>query len=328
MSRLSKLLSKHIIEPELCEIIREKTFIDFSNRHKQLSAFFFCLIGAALIASYGIANQSTAVVIGAMLIAPLMTPILGTSFAATHGDLHGAIKTFSISTLGTLSVIATSFIIAKTIPTGIPIIGNPEIESRISPSLVDLYIAIGAGLVGAYVLARPTMSDAFPGVAVAVALVPPLCVTGISLASGYWAYAYQSFLLFTVNFFAVQISSSIIFFFLGYGSRRNENQTRIHRVWFFVASITLALLIIPLVDATERTVHATITESAMTQIASQWLENSSYHLVSVNTQDNQITLQIAGFGKLPDINELKALTLKNNLDPNDVRLKVEEEYLL
>lgn len=141
---------------------------------------------SAAIAAFGLLSDSGAVVIGAMLVAPLMTPIMGTAAATVTANNRRLVRALSILALGTLLAIAVGWLVsaiaaghvldARHLPT--------EIRSRTFPGLLDLGIAISAGAAAGYVQPRRSAISALPGVGIAVALVPPLAVVGITANLG------------------------------------------------------------------------------------------------------------------------------------------------
>ena len=178
------------------------------------SGFYLMLALSTAIATLGLIMNSAAVIIGAMIIAPLMNPIISLSYASVRGENILIMRSLLTLVTGILLVLIVSY--ATTSLVGSRVIGN-EIISRINPSLLDLGIAIGAGTAGAYALTRSKIGNALPGVAVAVALVPPLCVTGIGLAFGvqgvidpgselsqpHASISFGAFLLFLTNLAAI-----------------------------------------------------------------------------------------------------------------------------
>ena len=140
--------------------------------------FFVLLIAATIIATFGLIDNSAAVVIGAMIIAPLMDPIVSLAFGIATYNKKLIGQSITLIALGTLIAVITSGFIYQIL--GINFIDN-QILSRTSPNLIDLSVAIAAGMIGAFAQSRSKIASSMAGVAIAVALVPPLCVTGIGL---------------------------------------------------------------------------------------------------------------------------------------------------
>ncbi len=174
------------------------------------------LIFAAAIATLGLVLNSPAVVIGAMLISPLMGPILaaGLSFAAS--DIYLGVKSF-VNLLGSiLTAVLFSAALVWVLPFQSP---TSEILARTQPNLLDLGVAVSSGLAGSYVMARSFGGGgaaALPGVAIAVALMPPLCTVGFGVGSGWnWQIISGACLLFITNLVAIATSAFLVFYILG-----------------------------------------------------------------------------------------------------------------
>jgi uncharacterized hydrophobic protein (TIGR00271 family) len=177
------------------------------------SAYWTMLFLAACIASAGIIADSTATVIGAMIIAPLSTPIMGTALALVKREQTGGVK---FVVLGGLLVIAVGALFSLMLPSPYDLLGNSQVASRTSPRLVDLLSALATGFAGAIALARRDVAAILPGVAISISLVPPLCVVGICLAEGSPSLAFGALVLFLSNFLALVFAGSLVFTTLGY----------------------------------------------------------------------------------------------------------------
>ena len=182
---------------------------------------FFALMGlSTLIAVLGLLADSTAVVIGAMVVAPLMAPVLGISAALVMDWPRRALRSFAVSVGGTLFAVALAALSSRILLTlrSAPIDGElpGEILSRTQPNLFDLGVALVAGAAGAYAQMRRQAGDALIGVAVAVALVPPLGVIGITLQLGEWDMAIGSSLLFLANVSGITAAGALTFVWCGF----------------------------------------------------------------------------------------------------------------
>lgn len=181
--------------------------------------FYFLLIVSTLITTLGILVENAAVVIGGMLIAPLLSPILalGLGIVTTNQEsIKRSIYTILKSTgiVGGISFL-TAFLIGTTEP-----LDNIEILQRIRPSLPYMYIAILSGVGATYAWAKPKLSARLPGIAVVVALLPPLCVTGIGLSEFNREIVTGSFQLFLINLLGIGASSAIVFSLFGFYQMR------------------------------------------------------------------------------------------------------------
>lgn len=169
---------------------------------------------AAVICCYGLFSNSPAVVIGAMIIAMLLGPIVGVALSLVDLD-NPLLAKATIAEIGGVVVVLVTAIILGRIHMDIPI--TQEIMSRTAPNLLDLMIALGGGAAGAYAMISPRLSVAFVGVAIATALVPPLSSCGILFARGEYRLAGGAFLLAFTNIVAIQIAASFVMWVSGYG---------------------------------------------------------------------------------------------------------------
>lgn len=185
--------------------IREEA--SFSKAHLLMNAL------AATIASYGLFANSPAVVIGAMIVAMLLGPIVGVSLALVDSDAKVLLKSLLSLLSGVVAILATAFIIG-TIHRDIPV--TSEIMVRTAPNFLDLMIALAGGAAGAYATVSFRLSVALVGVAIATALVPPLSSAGILLARGEVSLALGALELGVVNLVAIQFSASVVLWLTGF----------------------------------------------------------------------------------------------------------------
>ncbi len=199
---------------------------------------------SALVAIMGLDADSPALVIGAMLIAPLMAPVLGlaANIAMALGR-HATRSAFTVI-LSTAGVILLSYLVAKMLPNGeLP----GEVLARTRPDIRDLVVGLAAGAAGAYATVRSDMSSSLPGVAVAVALIPPLCVVGYTLEAGYPQFAQGAFLLYSANLAAIVFAGTVVFVITGLvPQRRLSTMTPWVAFGVFCAAVATLLIAIPL----------------------------------------------------------------------------------
>lgn len=175
--------------------------------------FIFFIISSCLIATFGLIGNSAAVIIGAMIIAPLMLPLRAMAFGALEGDYHLFKKSLLSITGGTFLALTLSFIIGKI--AGIPSFGS-EVLARTQPNLVDLGIAVTAGGVSGFAKVRRKVNDVLAGTAIAVALMPPLCVVGLTFSQGDFGYSMGALLLYLTNLLGIVLACMLIFIVAGY----------------------------------------------------------------------------------------------------------------
>ncbi len=178
-------------------------------------SFFFLLGMSAVIATLGLLAGSAATIIGAMIVAPLMGPIIGIAYAMVVANRR-LLRRSSLTLLtGVIMTVGVSVLIAQVV--GLRTL-NPEVMARVRPTLIDLGVALAAGAAGAFAKSRRSIADALPGVAIAVALVPPLSVVGIGLSLGDRAVSLGALILFTTNLIGIIFSGGLVFLCQRYGS--------------------------------------------------------------------------------------------------------------
>ena len=191
---------------------REAVVRDVTSGSEPGVRFYLLLTTSALIAAFGLIANSTAVIIGAMLVSPLMTPIIGSSLGLVIGDGRLFANSLRSVVVGTVLAILFSSLLGF-LPLALE--ATPEMLSRVRPTLLDLFVAVLAGFAGAYAMIDEKVSPALPGVAITVAIVPPLANTGICLSLGYYSGAFGSFMLFFANFLSILLVASATFILAG-----------------------------------------------------------------------------------------------------------------
>lgn len=225
---------------------KQQIFEEISLSATSSFDFFLLVVLSCSIATLGLITNSPAVIIGAMLVAPLMSPIIGIGLASIMGEarlarhssialLRGAGLAVLLSTLMTLLNARLPFVILQELPA--------EVLARTHPSPIDLVIAFAGGLAAAYALTRPNISAALPGVAIATALMPPLCTVGIGLALGRWDVAGGATLLFITNAVTIAFAATLVFFMRGFAPETHIVNHHLPRTLSISAVITLILFV-------------------------------------------------------------------------------------
>ena len=192
--------------------------------------FYFMLAAASLIATFGLLGNSAATIIGAMIVAPLMNPIVALAFALVTGHKQWAIRSIFTICNGAILTVAIGWLMTTVLTVSVV---HSEVISRTNPTAFDWGVAIAAGAAAGFANTRNSIANSIAGVAIAVALVPPLSVVGIGLALGNDAIpgigltighnglAHGAALLFLTNLVCIVLSSGIVFALQGYGSAKN-----------------------------------------------------------------------------------------------------------
>jgi uncharacterized hydrophobic protein (TIGR00271 family) len=174
--------------------------------------YLVLVVAACAIATFGLLANSTAVIIGAMIIAPLMLPIRSISWAVLVGDWP--LFWQGLLALGSGVGIAIGLSAGLGHLVGIPVFGS-EVLARGNPNLLDLGVALVAGAIGAYALVQPKVSGTVAGTAIAVALMPPACTVGLALAQGSGLLAQGALLLLVTNLCGIALAGAIVFGIVG-----------------------------------------------------------------------------------------------------------------
>lgn len=286
--------------------IDENLFFEGEMRRRRTFRFFTLMALATTIATFGIASDSTAVVIGAMLIAPLMTPILATSAALLNGWGRRTAHSAFLVAGGIVFAIVFSWLLALMIPNLVAVVQNSQVASRTSPNLIDLAIAIAAGAAGAFAVSRSDVSDTLPGVAVAIALVPPLAVVGVTLRAGDAAQSLGALLLFATNLVSIILTASIVFVVTGYVSlTRVRRESQRLRTSYAGVGIGLMALVIPL-GLTGRAVFEDARNERKVQHAvDEWLGTDTDFVVAVlEVEGRSVEITLLGPGDPPLVSDL------------------------
>lgn len=305
MNTLSKILRDNRFQPADVPRFESKLFYEGARSRPYLERFFVLLILATIISTAGIISDSTATVIGAMIVAPLMTPIMATAAALVMGNMPRAVNRFSLVLVGVVTVVLLAALLS-TLYSGIIVFeSNSQIIARISPRLIDLVAALASGAAGAFCLSREDIADSLPGVAIAISLVPPLCVTGTALAAGEWAAAQGSLLLFITNLLAILLAGGAVLAFLGLNhAAMIEIRGTARRNAFALIILAVVVVAIPLVLTGRKVTQDFVTEFQTRQAAQAWVAGSGFHVRLVQVTDDSVYIAVAGDGSLPAFSEL------------------------
>lgn len=287
------------------EEARRDSLVVVHDPWRQYSSFFWRLVLAAVVATGGIAAASTAVVIGAMLIAPLMSPMLGCALAIVSGRPRAAVRTLLVTAAGVALCIGIAAAVGAVTPVSVNTATNQEVLARTAPRLIDLVVALASGMMAALALVRDDIPDAVPGIAISASLVPPLCVVGVALQAGDIAAARGSMLLFIANFFAIQLMCCAVFAALGLGRRvRSERAGRMRAAWYALTAAGALVVAVPLAVTSWGIIEVSAQERAAAEVTVAWLEDSEYRLREFDMEDGVLSIEIAGVGRAPSLARL------------------------
>ena len=250
------------LEMQLAEPAREELYRSvLDSSHLDLE--YVAMLGfSGLIALFGLLQNSVAVIIGAMLISPLMNPILAGALALILGDWSLGRRAASVLGWSIGGVIALTWLVAWLTPLKQV---TPEILARANPNLLDLLVAVLAGLAGTLALrGGPVGLTIIPGVAIAVAVIPPLAVVGFSLSTYHGAMAWGGFLLFVTNLVSIILSAASVFILFGFRPHEKEEKGHLRlRQRMAISALVLVVLAVPLIHTLGKVVAQANLRSAV-----------------------------------------------------------------
>jgi uncharacterized hydrophobic protein (TIGR00271 family) len=273
--------------------------------HDRLVRFWILFILSVLIAAFGLLDDSTAVVIGAMLLAPLMTPIMGFAGGLVMSWPKRMGESVSLLVMASIVGVALGWLMAALSPVTHLEVLPGEVLGRTSPGMLDLFIALAAGGAGAFATVREDISASLPGVAIAVALVPPLATIGIVMSVGTRQQVMGALLLYVTNIVAIILSASIVFLATGFVPKRRVERIK-ERVWIGIAITFFVLLLIslPLYNAVQAAVRQAQTTDAANRVVKDWIGDAPMRIESISVKENAVDVILITLQEPPSVNEL------------------------
>lgn len=275
--------------------------VPFLRRFGALLAF------SVLIAVLGLARDSGPVVIGAMLVSPLTTPLLGLSTALVMAWPRRQLESLAILVLASLAGIVVAWATLWLIPEPkFVTLASQELLARTEPRLLDLGIAIVAGAAGAYVLVRREAVGALPGVAIAVALVPPLATVGMMLELGEGLLAADALLLYLTNLAGIVLAASLVMLLTGMRPYTSHGERLPRRAWIGILAASLAVLAVsvPLVVHTSDQLDEAIEHDDATSAIDEWSAGTGLEIADVRVEEDSVHADVAGPEPPPPLDPL------------------------
>lgn len=309
--------------------IRSQLLFEGRDEQSRLVRFSILMALASAIAAMGVRGDSTGVVIGAMLVAPLMTPLMAMSLSLVMGWPRRLGRHALVTAAGVAIAIGVSGLVGLIVPAGTDLSTNTQVLSRVTPTFLDLLIACAAGAAGAYAISRRDVADSLPGAAIAISLVPPLSVTGITLTAGDRTAAAGSFLLFATNAVAILVVGGLTFVLTGVAPLRAMSDIRQRSSTALAAIATITAVVLGGLFANGgAAAHNVLERSTIQDGVDDWLDPHPDHgLVRIDIGDDDVTVVVAGpTGDPPaaaDLAPVLAEALDRDLQVT-VRLVVEE----
>lgn len=287
------------------------------------SAFWVLLLLSAVIASAGVVSDATATVIGAMIVAPLMKPILGTALALVMAHQRELRDSVLLILVGAAAVVVVAFLLGLVVTTDVVAETNSQVAGRVHPRIIDLVSAVATGMVGAFALVRWDVSDTLPGVAIAISLVPPLAVVGLTLESGAPDQALGAFLLFATNVAAIVATGTGVLLFyrvreVARAGGREVGALRGSRL--AVVAGVLVLIAVPLGIGSSQVIRQQAIVTAAEPVAAAWAESEGW-LVNEVTYRGDV-LRIVAVGPPPEADEAALRRALDDAGLEDVDARV------
>ncbi|WP_103512317.1 TIGR00341 family protein [Streptomyces sp. SM13] len=266
------------------------------------SAFWTMLGLSSVIAAGGVLTDSTATVIGAMIIAPLSTPIMGIALGSVQRRRTGSAWTVLFACL---LVIGIGMGMSVVLPGDYDLLSNGQISSRTSPGLMDLIAALATGFAGAVALARRDVAAVLPGVAIAISLVPPLVVAGVCLGQFSGWLALGALVLFVSNLFALVFGGIVVFASLGYAAEADKKAGRPARRTYAAMVLLFAVVFVPLTANTVATLLLNVWTGRTRSVAQQWLaDEPGASVTRVDATSRTMYIHVRIPGDLPPVESL------------------------
>jgi uncharacterized hydrophobic protein (TIGR00271 family) len=290
---------------------KEKQDLDvyrvLSEGARQTAEYYVLIVLSCLIATMGLIQGSVAVIIGAMIIAPLMTPILGFSLGVIWGDFRLLRIAFSSLFRGIILAVAISALLAFVVPISH---FSGEIISRANPSLFDIIVALGSGALAAYGYANKKVSSALTGIAIAVALMPPLCTVGIGLGKLDPRIASEAAVLFAINLVSISLAAAVVFWLMRIHpfSEDREEVKRRALSQIVLSAALLCLITVPVALSVHTGVELEQAQRESRRFVAQYLPGSSVVSAEIRRDGsgNVLSLTVAT-GKDVTTDEVRAL---------------------
>lgn len=323
------------------EHMRDAVFFDEPGRAQRVRRFWILLVLSSAIAASGVIGDSTATVIGAMIVAPMMLPIQGTMLATVLGERVNFGRSLFTMVAGAAGAIAIGYLVGLLVVVPQTAATNPQIGERATPDLMSLFGALATGAVASIALVRKDISDTLPGVAIAISLVPPLVVVGVAAESGDYAASLGSLLLFVANVAAILGTGVVVMAFYrvqrwgsftvgdaapatpatpattATGAVRplaTVNRRRSH----ITIAVLLVLIAIPLTISTYRTVTSTLASSDVDAAARSWADDEALEVLGIATESPGYVVRVTGGDAMPDVTSLQKALEAEDVDPSTV----------
>lgn len=308
--------------------MRTAVFFDEPGRRDKLSRFWMLLVLAAIIASAGVVADSTATVIGAMIVAPLMTPILGTMLGVVLADRRNVARSVLLVLAGAAAAVLIGYLLGLTVVRDVVADNNSQVAGRVNPRLIDMVAALATGVVGSIALVRKDISDTLPGVAIAISLVPPLTVVGLTLEAGEYEQSLGALLLFATNVAAILAAGMVVMALFGVhrmadveSATAGPESRALRRGRASVVVVVLVAVIIGLLAKSSITIaRDTNREVRARRAAQRWGDGSEWTVRTITTRQGKVVITMGGPLPIPDTSPLRDEMAAEGVNPDEVEV--------
>lgn len=309
-------------------VMRDKVMFDGKRSR---SRFWILLILSSIIAAAGVVADSTATVIGAMIVAPMLVPIQGMVLATVLGERGNLVRSSFYVVAGATTAIAIGWGVGFLTVDDVVAATNTQVAGRVHPGLIDLLAALATGVVGAIALIRKDIADTLPGVAIAISLVPPLSVAGLTFESGAPLEALGALLLFLTNVTAILATGIIVMAFYGVHempaiSGKTEGAPVSQRRAIVVILVMMIVTGAPLTWSTIQTSNDTLRQNKITQSVTEWTEDVGWQLLSVEIATAKTTIQVTGPEPRPNTDDLRKALSDDGISLDSVVIELIPSY--
>ena len=277
------------------------------------------LMFAIFVASIGLNVNSTAVIIGAMLISPLMGPIMGIGYGAGINDFALIRRSFKNLAIATLIALITSTLYFSISPLDT---AQSELLARTTPTAWDVLIGLFGGLAGIVAMTRKEKTNVIPGVAIATALMPPLCTAGFGLATGHWNYFFGAFYLYTINFVFIALSAFLIVRIFNIAEKQYVDPDVAKRAQRYIIAIAIATML-PSSYLAYRLVGEEVFKAKATAFVNENLNFPKTNVAQIKIDPKHSEIKVFLIGEHVSSERLHDISLRmQNAGLSDARLNV------
>lgn len=302
----------------------DSVFVAGPDSRARLTRFWMLLVLSSIIAAAGVVADSTAAVIGAMIVAPLLGPIQGTMLATVLGDRRNLLRSLTLVVTGAAAAIVIGVLVGLTVTGDVVAATNSQVAGRVSPRLIDLLAALATGVVGSVALVRRDISDTLPGVAIAISLVPPLTVVGLTLESGSVGEALGALLLFVTNVVAIIATGIVVMVFYGVtklvGTHARPAAAPSLKKPIVLLVSMLIIIGVPLSLSSARVASSSVRDAAIREEVAEWATETGWWLQSIDQVGDEAIVTLEGALPLPEVDAIGEGLAERGIDPSLVRV--------